>query len=342
MRVAWPKRMWLSTKRQNLFGIVFGESQPPADFLRHFHAHFNVIIKADAVRSDAKSRRLTHIVQQRSPGQRHWTWIRQVVEQQAAYAQTHRPRDETPRGCSTPFIAEISGRIGLSNPLSSNKRNARRAWPSVNMRVSSSRTRSRETTWICSASVCIAENVAGSIAYSKRAANRTARSMRNLSSPKRRSGSPMARMIPAFRSLRPPTKSKHFPADRIEHHAVDREIPAGHIFPRIETESYFVGMATVGVADIAAKSRDFNCVRLRRTFRRDVARNVSLRRRHQYHAELRANRIGLRENAHHLFRRRVRRYVIILRLAPEQQIAHASTHQISLKAALAQGLDDRG
>ena len=51
----------------------------------------------------------------------------------------------------------------------------------------------------------IAASVSGSMVYPKRAAKRTARSMRSLSSAKRSSGSPMVRMILACRSFCPPT-----------------------------------------------------------------------------------------------------------------------------------------
>ena len=82
------------------------------------------------------------------------------------------------------------------------------------------------------ASFWIAAKVAGSMVYPKRAAKRTARSMRSLSSAKRSSGSPMVRMIPASRSLRPPTKSSTSFVDGIEQQAVDGEVAALDIFLR--------------------------------------------------------------------------------------------------------------
>src|SRR5258708_1861921 len=85
---------------------------------------------------------------------------------------------------------------------------ARRAAPSVRSLVSSSRRRSGETWWISLTWRHIARNVAPSISKPKRAANRTARIMRSLSSAKRRSGSPMARMTFASRSACPSTKSR--------------------------------------------------------------------------------------------------------------------------------------
>src|SRR5580704_203574 len=64
--------------------------------------------------------------------------------------------------------------------------------------------------------------------------------------------------------------------------------------------------------------------------------------RHQHHPELLPDRVSLRKNLHDLLRGRVRSHVIVFRLALEKKIAHASTDQVSLKAALAQGLNDGG
>ena len=48
-------------------------------------------------------------------------------------------------GCSTPFMRATSGSTSRSRPVSSSSSKARRAWPSVSILVSSSRTRSRLT-----------------------------------------------------------------------------------------------------------------------------------------------------------------------------------------------------
>src|SRR5579863_261240 len=49
-----------------------------------------------------------------------------------------------------------------------------------------------------------------------------------------------------------------FVGDGIEHHAVDGEITAAHVFARIFAEADFIGMAAVGVADIRTEGRNFN------------------------------------------------------------------------------------
>ena len=68
-------------QRENLLAIVFRETQPAENFLPHLHSDIDVPIEADAVRGDAKSRRLANIVQQGSPGQCRGTRLRQVFEQ---------------------------------------------------------------------------------------------------------------------------------------------------------------------------------------------------------------------------------------------------------------------
>ena len=77
------------------------------------------------------------------------------------------------------------------------------AWPSSFR--NSSAIRSALTTVSCGAIALMAARVAGSIARSKRAAIRTARSSRSLSSVNRATGSPMARSTFAAKSARPPT-----------------------------------------------------------------------------------------------------------------------------------------
>ena len=75
------------------------------------------------------------------------------------------------------------------------------------MRENSSRMRSHDTTVISGAIAVSASQVGGSISKGPVAANRTARSIRSLSSRNRARGSPMARSTRASRSARPPTKS---------------------------------------------------------------------------------------------------------------------------------------
>src|SRR5947209_5106791 len=56
----------------------------------------------------------------------------------------------------------------------------------------------------------------------------------------------------------PAYKIENIAALGIEQHAVDGEVAAGHIFPWVVAEAHFVGMAAVGVADVAAKRRDLH------------------------------------------------------------------------------------
>ena len=124
-------------------------------------------------------------------------------------------------------------------------------------------------------------------------------------------------------------------------------------------KSYFIRMATIGIADVAAKSGDLDALicalcpksrvpRLRRIFAARsfvCARNNRfvfwLRNGHQHHPELRPDRISLREHAHDLIRRGIGRDVVIGGFASKQQIAHATADEIGLMAALAQSANDR-
>src|SRR5437868_14649300 len=53
---------------EHLVSIVIGEAEAAADFRSHLGADLSVLVKADAVRSNAKRGRLAHIMQQRTQG----------------------------------------------------------------------------------------------------------------------------------------------------------------------------------------------------------------------------------------------------------------------------------
>src|SRR5436190_7916655 len=69
-------------ERENLLGIVVRKAQALANFLGHFHAYVYVAVKADAVGSDAKCRRLPNIMQQCAPCQDDRARLWQSVEQE--------------------------------------------------------------------------------------------------------------------------------------------------------------------------------------------------------------------------------------------------------------------
>ena len=53
-------------------------------------------------------------------------------------------------------------------------------------------------------------------------------------------------------------KVEHFPAHGIKQHPVDRKIAPCHVFPRILTEAYLIGMAAVRVANVAAEGSNLH------------------------------------------------------------------------------------
>ena len=199
-------------QRENLRGVVIREAQAPADFFGNLDAHIHMIIEADAVGSHAKRRRLAHIVQQRAPGQRGRARTAADCPAAAACAQTRRPRDETPAAAATPFIAEISGSTSFSRPLSSSSRNARRRMAlGEHFREFVANPLARHhLNFVRQALDCGQRlRLRSHIRSAPRSAPRAACAICLLA--KRRSGSPMVRIIPASRSLRPPTKSSTSP-----------------------------------------------------------------------------------------------------------------------------------
>ena len=72
-------------------------------------------------------------------------------------------------------------------------------------------------------------------------------------------------------------------------------------------------MPAVGIGVVAAERGDFDAV-------------------HQHHAELRAHQLSPGKQPQQLFRPRVGRDIIVLRFAPQEQVAHAAADQPSLEA----------
>ena len=68
----------------------------------------------------------------------------------------------------------------------------------------------------------------------------------------------MARMIPALRSSRPPTKSSISFGFGIEQQRIDREVAPPDVFLRRLRINHPIGMPAVGIADIRAKRGDFD------------------------------------------------------------------------------------
>ena len=151
----------------------------------------------------------------------------------------------------------------------------------------------------------------------------------------------MARTIPAFKVVASADKIQNFVGQRVEQHAVDREIAALHIFTRIFTEANLIGMAAVGVANVRTKGRHFNRVHASGAMAL-LARHGWLVgwERHEHDSELLADGISLREGLHDLPWSRIGGNVIVGRLAAEKKIADASSSEVGLVATLAQCAND--
>src|SRR5207248_383579 len=67
---------------EDLVCVAAGKSQTMADFLCHFHTNVDMAIEADAIRSNAKGRRLANVMQQGAPSQGCGAGMGKSVEQQ--------------------------------------------------------------------------------------------------------------------------------------------------------------------------------------------------------------------------------------------------------------------
>ena len=67
---------------KNLRGVVIRKTEVPTNFFCHLHAHVHMAVESDAIRRDAKGRRLAHIMQERTPRQSRRARLRQIFQQQ--------------------------------------------------------------------------------------------------------------------------------------------------------------------------------------------------------------------------------------------------------------------
>lgn len=119
----------------------------------------------------------------------------------------------------------------------------------------------------------------------------------------------------------------HFSADRIEEQPIDREIAARCVrFGGAEVDP--VRMPSIGVAHVIAEGGDLDLPGPRRPDQRDHAERGP-QRQGPPAAEERADLVGLG----------IRRHVVVLRLPPEQLVAHAAAGPIRQVAGLAQPED---
>src|SRR5580693_2599383 len=116
-----------------------------------------------------------------------------------------------------------------------------------------------------------------------------------------------------------------FIRERVKHQAVDGEVAAFYIFFWRAGVFDAIGMAAVGVANVRAESCYLD---LRGAVDDDDD------------SELRAHREAVGKKLLHAIGRGVGGDVVVDRLAPEQNIAHAAAGEIGLMAAIAQDLAD--
>ncbi len=191
--------------------------------------------------------------------------------------------------------------------------------------TTSSPTRSAAILATLGAARRIAAHVAGSISKFSRVAKRIARSTRRWSSSKRSRGI-ADRADDAGAQIAHPAHQVDDPlAGRVEVHPADREVaPARVLLDR--AEAHRRGTAAVDVGRVGAKSGDLERVAVDD---------------HDDHAEARADRDRVVEQALHDLGTRVGRDVVVLGRDAEHAVAHASAGEVGDEAALAQAVDYR-
>jgi len=116
-------------------------------------------------------------------------------------------------------------------------------------------------------------------------------------------------------------KIEHLARRGVHQKSVDRKIAPANVFFRGVRVDNMVGMAAVGVAHVGTKRRHFH---LRAIFHSEND------------AEFCAHGQATWKKFLHPLGARIGRYIVIRRIAAEQEIAHASAHKVGLMAVPAQ------
>ncbi len=231
--------------------------------------------------------------------------------------------------------------MARSNPVSSNSSNPRRAAPSVNNLVSSSRTRSARSL----------RNLRGEIL---RCRHRFRLDLESKSRGKphgphhsqfvfRKAQKRIAnRAHNSFAQIGAPADViKHHPGRRIHQQSIDRKIAPQHIFLRRIRIDHMVRMPPIGVANVQERNvATSTCALALR------CESILLQRTLKYprHAKFRAHRkAAWKHLLHAVGITRVRADIVIGWLASQFQIAHTTAHEIRLMPVMAQrGADSFG
>src|SRR4051812_28837899 len=129
----------------------------------------------------------------------------------------------------------------------------------------------------------------------------------------------------------PPDVIDDFVRYGVKQQTIYGEVATLHIFLRGVGVPDGIGMTPIGVSNVAAIGRDFNMNRLL----------VRLLHHDEDHPKLRTNGNRFGEKGHHVFGTSAGCDVIVLRRNANQEIAYASSHEISRVAVRAQLLQNR-
>ena len=119
---------------------------------------------------------------------------------------------------------------------------------------------------------------------------------------------------------------EHLAGHGIEQQRVYREVAAQHVLLRIGLEMNTFRMAAIQIFEVASEGSNLN---------------LGIPVAHQHDAEVSAHTIGAGKEPHKLIRLRGSRHIEVLRDAVQQQIPHASTHQISSVFGSAEAFNNR-
>jgi len=274
-------------------------------------------------------------MQQGGPGQGRWTAGRQRFQQEQTYAPTHRLQDGIAEAAPHPSSSPPRAAPGPTTPSCPEASKARRARPSVSIRVSSSRTRSR-LTWL-TAGAAPGSPPQSRAPDRRRSAPQSeppatcAICLRRSASPGNSDGTYQAG-IQVFHSA-------HEVKDCVPGPSPSWQVrPGSSIMPLMVKSRRFTSSSglvenrnrvwapAVRVGSIAAKGCDLGHNLL-------VPEALLA---DEDHAEMRTHGKGLLEQGEDQIRWRAGRDVVVVRLAPQQQVAYTTAHEVCVVTRNAQ------
>ena len=299
---------------------MIGKAQTTANLLRDTHPRFHVSVETYTVGRHTKSSRFAHIVQQSAPGQRRWAARRQPLEQHQGVHPNVAFRVILRRLLYSLHFHHFRKHLGQKSGRIQQFERATR--PALGQHQSEFVPDSLATYLVHEGRELLNGPLRSRLQIKREARSKTDTSQH--------AQLVFDKALPGVTDRAHQTEFQIFSAtdevqdriiDWVQHHAIDGEVPALHILFRAGGESHRIRMSAVGVDPVTAKRSNLS---------------DKFAGRDQHDSEVSSYGKSSLEQREHLIGRSAGGDVEVLRYATHQQVADATTHEVSLVAGGAQ------